>query len=100
MVAIVQKIFEFAGFTNVCAFHETLSHAMAEFGVRVPTAASGQSLTEEDLHSQTVQMDAAQFVRPQSEEDLHAKLELGKVYPFIITFFEPKERRMTLKPAV
>ena len=34
-----------------------------------------------------------------SEEDLHAKLELGKVYPFIITFFEPKERRMTLKPA-
>src|SRR3989338_2699488 len=34
-----------------------------------------------------------------SEADLHAKLELGKVYPFIITFFEPKERRMTLKPA-
>ncbi|KKW34041.1 MAG: hypothetical protein UY81_C0080G0003 [Candidatus Giovannonibacteria bacterium GW2011_GWA2_53_7] len=34
-----------------------------------------------------------------SEEDLHAKLELGKVYPFVITFFEPKERRMTLKPA-
>ena len=34
-----------------------------------------------------------------SEDDLHAKLELGKVYPFIITFFEPKERRMTLKPA-
>ncbi len=32
------------------------------------------------------------------EEDLRAKLELGKVYPFIITFFEPKDRRMTLKP--
>ena len=32
------------------------------------------------------------------EEDLRAKLELGKVYPFTITFFEPKERRMTLKP--
>ena len=35
-----------------------------------------------------------------SEADLRAKLELGKVYPFVITFFEPKERRMTLKPAV
>src|SRR3989338_6420416 len=35
-----------------------------------------------------------------SEEDLRTKLELGKVYPFIITFFEPKDRRMTLKPAV
>ena len=34
-----------------------------------------------------------------SEEDLRAKLELGKVYPFTITFFEPKDRRMTLKPA-
>lgn len=34
-----------------------------------------------------------------SEEDLHSKLELGKVYPFTITFFEPKDRRMTLKPA-
>lgn len=33
-----------------------------------------------------------------SEEELRAKLELGKVYPFTITFFEPKERRMTLKP--
>jgi small subunit ribosomal protein S1 len=32
-----------------------------------------------------------------TEADLRAKLELGKVYPFIITFFEPKERRMTLK---
>jgi len=35
-----------------------------------------------------------------SEDDLRAKLELGKVYPFTITFFEPKDRRMTLKPAV
>ncbi len=34
-----------------------------------------------------------------SEDDLRAKLELGKVYPFVITFFEPGERRMTLKPA-
>jgi len=34
-----------------------------------------------------------------NEEELRSKLELGKVYPFIITFFEPKERRMTLKPA-
>lgn len=34
-----------------------------------------------------------------SEDDLRAKLELGKVYPFTITFFEPKDRRMTLKPA-
>jgi ribosomal protein S1 len=34
----------------------------------------------------------------ESEPDLRAKLELGKVYPFTITFFEPKERRMTLKP--
>ena len=30
------------------------------------------------------------------EADLRAKLELGKVYPFTITLFEPKERRMTL----
>lgn len=35
-----------------------------------------------------------------SESDLRSKLELGKVYPFMITFFEPKERRMTLKPIV
>ncbi len=35
-----------------------------------------------------------------SEEELRQKLELGKVYPFTITFFEPKERRMTLKPVV
>ena len=34
-----------------------------------------------------------------SEADLRSKLELGKVYPFTITFFEPKDRRMTLKPA-
>ena len=34
-----------------------------------------------------------------SEDELRQKLELGKVYPFTITFFEPKERRMTLKPA-
>lgn len=34
-----------------------------------------------------------------SEDELRAKLELGKVYPFTITFFEPKDRRMTLKPA-
>ncbi len=33
-----------------------------------------------------------------SEQDLRAKLELGKVYPFTISFFEPKDRRMTLKP--
>jgi small subunit ribosomal protein S1 len=33
------------------------------------------------------------------EAGLRSKLELGKVYPFIITLFEPKERRMTLKPA-
>lgn len=32
------------------------------------------------------------------EADLRAKLELGKVYPFVIALFEPKERRMTLKP--
>ncbi len=34
-----------------------------------------------------------------SESELRSKLELGKVYPFTITFFEPKDRRMTLKPA-
>ena len=32
-----------------------------------------------------------------NEEDLRSKLELGKVYPFTISFFEPKDRRMTLK---
>lgn len=32
-----------------------------------------------------------------NEADLRQKLELGKVYPFTITFFEPKDRRMTLK---
>jgi len=32
------------------------------------------------------------------ESELRSKLELGKVYPFSITLFEPKERRMTLKP--
>ena len=31
-----------------------------------------------------------------SEEKLRAHLELGKVYPFTITLFEPKEQRMTL----
>ena len=30
------------------------------------------------------------------EEALRAALELGKVYKFTITLFEPKERRMTL----
>ncbi|MEK7093260.1 MAG: S1 RNA-binding domain-containing protein [Patescibacteria group bacterium] len=35
-----------------------------------------------------------------SETELRQKLELGKVYPFTITFFEPKDRRMTLKPVV
>ncbi len=34
-----------------------------------------------------------------NEEELRSKLELGKVYSFTITFFEPKDRRMTLKPA-
>ncbi|MEN9413369.1 MAG: hypothetical protein RLZZ342_456 [Candidatus Parcubacteria bacterium] len=33
-----------------------------------------------------------------SEADLRAKLQLGMVYPFTITFFEAKDRRMTLKP--
>ncbi len=31
-----------------------------------------------------------------SEEKLRTNLELGKVYPFTITLFEPKEQRMTL----
>ena len=31
-----------------------------------------------------------------SEEKLRAALELGKVYPFLITLFEPKDQRMTL----
>lgn len=35
-----------------------------------------------------------------NEGDLRNKLELGKVYPFTITFFEPKDRRMTLKPVL
>jgi small subunit ribosomal protein S1 len=35
-----------------------------------------------------------------NEEELRQKLELGKVYPFTITLFEPKDRRMTLKPVV
>lgn len=35
-----------------------------------------------------------------SEEELRKRLELGKVYPFVITLFEPKDRRMTLKPVV
>ncbi|MBI5004470.1 S1 RNA-binding domain-containing protein [Candidatus Kaiserbacteria bacterium] len=35
-----------------------------------------------------------------TEEELRSKLQLGNVYPFTITFFEPKERRMTLKPIV
>jgi small subunit ribosomal protein S1 len=35
-----------------------------------------------------------------SEDELRSKLELGKVYPFTITFFEPKDRRMTLKPVL
>ena len=34
------------------------------------------------------------------EPELRAKLQLGNVYPFTITLFEPKERRMTLKPAL
>ena len=34
-----------------------------------------------------------------NEQELRSRLELGKVYPFTITFFEPKDRRMTLKPA-
>ena len=31
-----------------------------------------------------------------TEEKLRTTLELGKVYPFLITLFEPKEQRMTL----
>lgn len=31
-----------------------------------------------------------------SEEKLREKLELGKTYPFQITFFEPKDQKMTL----
>jgi hypothetical protein len=31
-----------------------------------------------------------------SEEKLRAALELGKVYAFTITLFEPKDQRMTL----
>lgn len=34
----------------------------------------------------------------ETEAGLRAALELGKVYPFLITLFEPKDRRMTLKP--
>ncbi|HVU75322.1 MAG TPA: S1 RNA-binding domain-containing protein [Candidatus Paceibacterota bacterium] len=33
-----------------------------------------------------------------TEQELRQKLELGKVYPFTISLFEPKDRRMTLKP--
>ncbi|MBI2048620.1 MAG: S1 RNA-binding domain-containing protein [Parcubacteria group bacterium] len=34
----------------------------------------------------------------ENEQALKNSLELGKVYPFTITLFEPKDRRMTLKP--
>ncbi len=34
----------------------------------------------------------------ETETKLKAALELGKVYPFTITLFEPKDHRMTLKP--
>ena len=34
----------------------------------------------------------------ENEQALKAGLELGKLYPFTITLFEPKDRRMTLKP--
>ncbi len=34
----------------------------------------------------------------ENEENLRKNLELGKVYQFTITLFEPKDRRMTLKP--
>ena len=34
----------------------------------------------------------------ETESALKSSLELGKVYPFTITLFEPKDRRMTLKP--
>ncbi len=33
-----------------------------------------------------------------TEVELRNKLQLGMVYPFVISFFEPKDRRMTLKP--
>lgn len=33
-----------------------------------------------------------------TEAELRNKLQLGMVYPFVISFFEPKDRRMTLKP--
>ncbi len=32
----------------------------------------------------------------ENEEDLKKQLQLGRVYPFTITLFEPKDRRMTL----
>jgi len=32
----------------------------------------------------------------ENEEELHKTLELGKVYPFTISLFEPKEEKMTL----
>jgi len=32
----------------------------------------------------------------ENEEDLREKLQLGKVYDFKITLFEPKDQRMTL----
>lgn len=32
----------------------------------------------------------------ENEEELHETLELGKVYPFTITLFEPKDQKMTL----
>jgi len=32
----------------------------------------------------------------ESDEDLRSQLELGQVYPFTITLFEPEERKMTL----
>jgi hypothetical protein len=31
-------------------------------------------------------------------ETIRAKLQIGMGYPFVISFFEPKDRRMTLKP--
>ena len=34
----------------------------------------------------------------ENEQALKSGLELGKLYPFTITLFEPKDRRMTLKP--
>jgi len=32
----------------------------------------------------------------ESEDDLREKLEMGKVYPFKITLFDPKEHKMAL----